>query len=62
MTPPLKKAPARSWDFACAASAGVSGICPRKSASADRPGPGFCVSKIGKALEGVGVSGICPVE
>ena len=28
-----------------------------KSASADRPGPGFCPGKIGKVLEGAGVRG-----
>ena len=27
---------------------------PNKSASADRPGPGLCASKVGKAFKGAG--------
>ena len=32
----------------------------RESASADRPGPGLCTSKVGKALESAGVRGCAP--
>ena len=34
----------------------------KKSASADRPGPGFCPGKIGKALEGAGARGYAPYK